>query len=172
MTYQPKIFENPNIVDIKSIITEHPKISHKLSKTIRQAKKVGFNSPLYSDTKKCENILNKKKVKITKQAHAFKGYASSNDVEILNSFNPELQLIDTESTIESELIELSTQLKGFKFVTILVLVFKKIESEDKIKYDTFYSSSNAETITNESYIALMLLSNQSILQLYQTYKNL
>ena len=57
-------------------------------------------------------------------------------------------------------------------MTILVLVFKKIESEDKIKYDTFYSSSNAETITNESYIALMLFSNQSILQLYQTYKNL
>ena len=36
-TYQPKTFENPNIVDIKSVITEHPKTSHKLSKTIRQA---------------------------------------------------------------------------------------------------------------------------------------
>ena len=71
MTYQPKIFENPNIVDIKSIITEHPKISHKLSKTIRLAKKVGFNSPLYSDTKKCENILNKKKSKNNKTSTCF-----------------------------------------------------------------------------------------------------
>ena len=25
ITYQPKNFENPNIVDIKSVITEHPK---------------------------------------------------------------------------------------------------------------------------------------------------
>ena len=36
ITYQPKTFKNPNIVDIKSIITEYPKTSHKLSKTIRQ----------------------------------------------------------------------------------------------------------------------------------------
>ena len=53
ITYQPKTFEKPNIVDIKSVITEHPhKTSHKLFKTIRQAQKVGPNSPLYSDTKK------------------------------------------------------------------------------------------------------------------------
>ena len=40
-----------------------------------------------------------------------------------------------------------TQLKGFKFVTTLVLVFKKTK---KTKYDNFYSSSKAEIITNES----------------------
>ena len=27
-TYQPTSFQNPNIADIKSIITEHPKTSH------------------------------------------------------------------------------------------------------------------------------------------------
>ena len=54
-TYQPKTFENPNIVDKKSVITEHPKTSHKLSKTIRQAEKVGSNNSLYSDTKICKN---------------------------------------------------------------------------------------------------------------------
>ena len=42
ITYQPKTFENPNIVDIKSVITEHPKTSHKLSKTKRKAKRVGL----------------------------------------------------------------------------------------------------------------------------------
>ena len=30
-----KAIENPNIVDIKSDVIEHPKTSHKLSKTIR-----------------------------------------------------------------------------------------------------------------------------------------
>ena len=49
---EPKTFENSNIVDIKSVITEHPKTSYKLSKTLTQAEKVGFNSSLYSDTKK------------------------------------------------------------------------------------------------------------------------
>ena len=49
-TYQPKTFENPSTVDIKLVITELPKTSHKLSKT----EKVGSNSSLYSDTKKCK----------------------------------------------------------------------------------------------------------------------
>ena len=47
-----KNFENLNIVDIKSIIAEHTKTPHKLSKTIRQGEKVSCNTSLYSDTKK------------------------------------------------------------------------------------------------------------------------
>ena len=35
-------------------------------------------------------------------------------------------------------------------MTILALVFKKIESEDKTKYDTFYSNSKAKIIINEN----------------------
>ena len=62
---------------------------------------------------------------------------------MLSCFNPELQLQDKESAIKSKLIELLAQLKGFKFVIALALVFKKIESEDKTKYDNFYSSSKA-----------------------------
>ena len=100
--------------------------------------------------KKRKKFLNEKNVKITKQAHAFKGFASNYNVEILNSFNPELQLIDTESAIKSKLIELSTQLKNFKFVATLVLVFKKIGSEDKTEYHTFYLNSKPEIIINES----------------------
>ena len=53
-----KSLENPKIVDIKSVTKEHPKTSCKLSKTIRQTKKVfqvgsgkSSNSPLYSETK-------------------------------------------------------------------------------------------------------------------------
>ena len=73
ITQLPKTFENQNIVDIKSVITEHPKSSRKLSKSIRQSEKVGSNSSSYSyTTKRNENFLNKKNVKITNQAHAFK----------------------------------------------------------------------------------------------------
>ena len=35
-------------------------------------------------------------------------------------------------------------------MTTLALVFKKIESDDKIKYDTFHSNSQAKRIINES----------------------
>ena len=58
ITYQPKTFENQNVVDIQSKL--------RLSKTIRQAEKVGSNSSLCSDTKKSENFLNKKNAKIAK----------------------------------------------------------------------------------------------------------
>ena len=42
ITYESQTFEKPNTVDIKLIITEHPKTSHKLSKTIGQDKKSRF----------------------------------------------------------------------------------------------------------------------------------
>ena len=41
-------------------MSEHPKTSHKLSKTIRQAEKVSSGSSLYSDTKKGEIFWVKK----------------------------------------------------------------------------------------------------------------
>ena len=77
--------------------------------------------------------MNEKNIKITKCKHIFKGYSSTDNVEILNYFNPELQLKDTESAIKNKLKKLLTELK------VLVLVLKKIESDDKTKYNTFYS---------------------------------
>ena len=81
--------------------------------------------------KKKLNIFKQKNVKITKRWHTFKGFPSSFNVEILNSFNPELQLKDTESAIKSKLINLLVQLKGSKFLTRLVLLFEKIERKIK-----------------------------------------
>ena len=44
--------------------------------------------------------------------HAYKGCESNYNVEILNSFNPELKLKDTESAIKNELIDLLPELVG------------------------------------------------------------
>ena len=148
-TYQSKTFENPNIVDIKSITTENPKTSHKLFKTMRQVIRL---MALYVVIQKSQKFLNKKKkMKITKRENAFKGFASTYyNVEILNSFNPEVQLNDSEAATKSKLIKSLTHLKGFKFVTTLVLVLKKIENEDKTKYDNFCFSLKAGTVINDS----------------------
>ena len=54
-------------------------------------------------------------------------------------FNPELQFKDIESSITIKLLDLFSELGGFKFV--ITLVSKRIEREGKAKYDTFYSNS-------------------------------
>ena len=60
-------------------------------------------SPLYSKAKKSENFLNEKNIKITKRERVFKGFAITYNIEILNYFNPELQLKDTKSAIQNQL---------------------------------------------------------------------
>ena len=52
-----------------------------------------------------------------------------------------------------------TELREFKFVATLVLVFKNIESDVNRKYDTFYSNSKTEIIINESDIDYVLIIN-------------
>ena len=69
--------------------------------------------------------MKKRNIKTAKQEHSFKDYASTYNVETLNSLNSELQLKDTESAFKSKVVELLTKLRGFKLVTTLVLVFKK-----------------------------------------------
>ena len=59
-----------------------------------------------------------KSAKITKQSLAYNAYASTYNVETLNSFNPQLQLKD--KLIKHKLINLLSKIRNFKFVTKLV----------------------------------------------------
>ena len=68
----------------------------------------------------------------------------------MNSFNTKQQLKDTESAIRNSLIDLLSELRGFKLVITLVLEFKKLGSDDEIKCSSFNSNSKVETIINES----------------------
>ena len=56
--------------------------------------------------------MNEKNLKITKQKHAFEGFESTYNVKILNAFNPELQLKDTESAIKLKLTDLSSSVQN------------------------------------------------------------
>ena len=50
---------------------------------------------------------------------------SNSSIEILNLFDPELQLINTKPMIKNKSKELLSQLKNFKVQTILVLDYNK-----------------------------------------------
>ena len=86
------------------------------------------------------------------------GYGNTYNAEILNFFNPKIQLKDTESVINNKLTEL---------VATLVLEFEKIGQDYETKYSTFYLATKAETIILESEIDVF---DPSILWLYQTSK--
>ena len=84
---------------------------------------------LYIVNKKTRNFFDEtktiKKQKITKRSQPYKRYASTYNVETLKCFNPHLQPKDSESTSRNKSKDLLTELKGFKFVAILVLEFEK-----------------------------------------------
>ena len=63
-----------------------------------------------------------------------------------NCFDSELLLKDSWPATKIKLKMLLTELKGFKFVATLVLVLKKIESEDKTKCNTFFSHSKQKQL--------------------------
>ena len=65
-----------------------------------------------------------------------------------------------------------SELRWFKFVTTLALVFEKIESQDKRKYDTFYSSSKAKIVINESDIDGVFQSIYTTVIISNTQKSL
>ena len=67
-----------------------------------------------------------KNVKLIKRFHAYKDYGSTNNVDILNSFNLELQFQSTEYAIKNKVKGLLPEPRGFKFVTRLALQFKKL----------------------------------------------
>ena len=54
--YQPKTFQNLNIVEINSDIIEHSKTSHKLSKSIRKGEKIDSNNSFYCDAIKVQLV--------------------------------------------------------------------------------------------------------------------
>ena len=62
-----------------------------------------------------------KRAKTTKGALALNDYAHTYKVELLNHFNPELQLKNMDSAIKKKLKKLWNELTGFDFLITLVL---------------------------------------------------
>ena len=79
------------------------------------------------------------------------------NIEILNLFDSELQLINTKHMIKNKLKELPSELRKFKVETILVLMYKK-KNDGKIFH------SNAKIIASDSEIdAAFKFMHQSIM---------
>ena len=71
-------------------------------------------------------------------------YASTYNVETLNSFNPEKQIKILNLQLKMKLQDLLNELRGFKFE------IKKKKNEDETKYSTFNSNSKAKTVIHDA----------------------
>ena len=140
---------------------------------MRQAKKISLvssvsktsESHLDSETKKMK-VYWMKTCKPNKMA--FKVYASSYNVEILNSFNPELQLKDTKSAIRNKLIDLLFELKSFKFV-IASTSFKLWKSQKVIKKQNMIPFNCTQKQKQLLVKVTLMFLDLSVVLLYQTY---
>ena len=83
----------------------------------------------------------------------------------LNYSNPELQVKNTEFEIRNKLIHLLTELEGLKFVTTLVLEFKKYTM--MIDTASFIQTQNQKQLLMK--MILMIYLNWFIVLFYPTY---
>ena len=60
--------------------------------------------------------------------------------------------LEVESAIKNKLIDLLSELRGFKFVKTSLLELKKLGVIAETKYSTFYSNSKVETIISKTEI--------------------
>ena len=77
-------------MSIQKLYVKYPKRLGSLKKVSQVGTGESFNGPLYIETKNW-TFSERKNAKITKQAHAIKGYLGFYNVEILISLNPEFQ---------------------------------------------------------------------------------
>jgi len=103
------------------------------------------------------------RTKIHQLNKALKGYTKSYEISIKNDKDPLVQLQNTRKGIETYIKDISTSMKGIKYIETLKITFEKL-SGDEIVSKTAYFNSVAQTIINQTEINDTLqLSKQQIL---------
>ena len=91
-----------------------------------------------------------------KVSKAFKRYARSFRIEIIDSKDPSVQLTTSKSSIKDLFKDLLDEIKGFKFqITIQVFLSKHKENGD-IEFAPVYFNSTTKTVINFKIILINL----------------
>ena len=87
---------------------------------------------------------------VIKTNHAFRGYAMSYKVEIIEKKDPIKQLEASKSSIKDLLGDLSSETKGFKYHITLKVMLKKYKSTE-IEFAPVYFNSTTKTVINHRF---------------------
>ena len=88
------------------------------------------------------------KLRVVEISKAFKGYARSYKVEILEPKDPLAQLEASKSNIKDLFKELLKEMKGFKYQITLKDLLTKDKGNGNIEYSPVYFSSATKTVIN------------------------
>ena len=88
---------------------------------------------------------------VIKTNHAFRGYAMSYKVEIIEKKDPIKQLEASKSSIKDLFSDLLNETKGFKYQITLKVMLKKYKPNGEIEFRPVYFNSATKTVINHRF---------------------
>ena len=88
---------------------------------------------------------------VIKTNHAFRGYAMSYKVEIIEKKDSIKQLEASKSSIKDLLSDLLNETKGFKYQITLNVMLKKYKANGEIEFRPVYFNSTTKAVTNHKF---------------------
>ena len=88
---------------------------------------------------------------VVKKSNAFKGYARSYKVEIIESKDPLIQLEVSTSSIKDLFKDLLNEIKGFKYQIKMPVLLYKHTMDGDTEYSLVYFNSATKTVINFEY---------------------
>ena len=88
---------------------------------------------------------------ILKTSEAFRRYARSYNLEIIDSKDPSVQLTASKPSIEDFFDDLLNENKSFKYQTTVKVWFKKYKENGDTKFDPVYFNSTTKAVINLKY---------------------
>ena len=111
-----------------------------------------YNKPIEKPVKRLKNIDPlAEQLSVIKTDQAFKGYAMSYKVEIIEKKDPIVQLEASKLSIKNLFSDLLNELKGFKYQITVEVLFKKYKHNGEIEFRPVYFNSGTKTVTNHRF---------------------
>ena len=139
MTALKKVKSHPDVVEY---FKELPLYIKHIEKTkIKRLKHLDLLSelPFYEE------------LNVIKTNHAFRGYAMSYKVEIIEKKDPIKQLEASKSSIKGLFSDLLNDTKGFKYQITLNVMIRKYKPNEETDFRSFYFNSTTETVINHKF---------------------
>ena len=90
-------------------------------------------------------------VNISRKEWAFKKYAETYEVEIINNKSLSDSLSVSKNSIKNLFDELLREKRGFKYILTTKITLKKRINNNETRYETVYFNSKVKTIINQRY---------------------